>query len=239
MTKLRLLAGLCVLLGLVVIGSAGAKPATCSGGQIAAGTYDGLVVTGNCTFAAGAAITVNGNLTVADGAVLNDHALSTATVHVTGNAMVGRGAVLGLGNYNPVPPHTSAVVDGNVIANGALTLYLGGATVHGNVIVTGGGDPGRNLPIKDDTIDGNLIVQGWSGLWFGIIRDTVGGNVIANNNVATDPANDPGSDSSEIVTNTISGNLICSGNVPVAQIGDTGGTPNTVGGVKLGQCSGL
>jgi hypothetical protein len=240
MTKLRLLAGICVVLGLVVIGSAGAKPTTCSGGEIAAGTYDGLVVTGTCTFADDAAITVNGNLTVAPGAVLNDHAGAMGTtVHVTGNVSVGRGAVLGLGNYDPTPPHTSAVVDGNVVATGAATLYLGGATVHGNVIVTGGGDPGRNLPIKDDRIDGNLIVQGWSGLWFGIVRTSVGGNVIANNNVATDPTTLPGIDSSEIVTNTISGNLICQGNVPLPQIGDSEGAPNTVGGKKLGECSGL
>jgi hypothetical protein len=237
MNKLRLLAALCVLLGLVVIGSAGAKPATCSGGEIAAGTYDGLVVTGMCTFADGAEITIKGNLTVADGAVLNEHAGSTAIVHVTGNAAVGRGGVLGLGTYIPGPDHTAAIVDGNVIATGAATLYLSRATVHGNVIVTGGGDPGRNLPIKDDTIGGNVIVQGWSGLWFGIIRDTVGGNVIANGNVASDPTTLPGDDSTEIVTNTISGNLICSGNVPVAGFGDSDGAPNTVSGRKLGECT--
>src|SRR5689334_17517619 len=145
MTKLRLLLGLCALLGLVVIGSAGAKPTTCSGGTIAAGTYDGLVVSGNCTFANGAAITINGNLTVADGAILNDHGGGPATtVHVTGNAIVGRGGVLGLGTYAPGPTHTVAVVDGNVIANGAASLYLSRATVHGNVVVNGGGDPGRN-----------------------------------------------------------------------------------------------
>jgi hypothetical protein len=238
MTKLRLLVGLCALLGLVVVGTGGARPATCSGGEIAPGTYDGLVVTGTCTFGEGA-VTVRGNLTVSPGAILNDHALSPATVHVTGNVLVGQGAVAGLGDYDPTPPHTSAVVDGSVIATNALTLYLGGATVHGNVIFTGGGDPGRNLPIKDDRIDGSLIVQGWHGLWFGIIRTSVGGNVIATNNVAADPTTDPGDDSSEIVTNTVSGNLICTGNVPGVQVGDSEGDANVVAGNKLGQCAGV
>jgi hypothetical protein len=238
MTKLRLLLGICALLGLVVVGTGAARPTTCTSGEIAAGTYDGLVVTGDCTFGEGT-VTVRGNLTVAPGAVLNDHALSPATVHVTGNVLVGAGAVAGLGNYDPAPPHTSAVVDGSIIATNALTLYLGGATVHGSVIFTGGGDPGRNLPIKDDRIDGNVIVQGWHGLWFGIIRTTVGGNVIASNNVASDPTTLPGVDSSEIVTNTVSGNLICTGNVPAVQVGDSEGEANDVSGKKIGQCAGV
>ena len=61
MTKLRLLLGLCVLLVLGVVGStalAAPGPTTCSGGSIAGGTYNGLNVTGNCTFADGAAVTI-------------------------------------------------------------------------------------------------------------------------------------------------------------------------------------
>ena len=118
-------------------------------------------------------------------------------------------------------------------------------TVHGNVISNGGGDPQRNFPIKDDTIGGNLILQGWSGLWLGVIRDTVGGNVIVSNTAGTQTGEGPFEgvlDSTEIVSNTINGNLICMGNSPAAQIGDAaleGGGPNTVGGHKLGECAGL
>jgi hypothetical protein len=242
MTKLRLLLGLCVLLVLGVVGStalAAPGPTTCSGGSIAAGTYNGLNVTGNCTFADGAAVTINGNLNVADGAILNDHAASSATVLVTGNVRVGKGAVLGLGHYNPEGPH-AATVNGNIVANQPLTLYLGAITVHGNVVSNGGGDPTRNFPIKDDTIDGNLILQGWHGLWLGAIRVTVGGNVIVNNNTAADTSQLPGSDSTEVMTNTIKGNLICQGNTPAAQVNpDDGGQPNIVGGNKIGQCAGL
>jgi len=55
---------------------------------------------------------INGNLTIANGAVLNDHASGLATVHISGNVFVGKGGVLGLGNYNPTPPHNGAIVDG-------------------------------------------------------------------------------------------------------------------------------
>lgn len=241
MKNWRLLVGLSALVLAIVAGtsSAEARPGgVCTEGTISAGTYGPLTVTGNCTFGEGT-VTINGNLTVAPGAVLNDHAASPATVYVTGNVMVGEGGVVGLGSYAPAPSHSSAVVDGNVIGIRAASLYLGGMTIHGNLIVNGGGDPGRNLPLKDDTVDGNVIVQGWTGLWFGIIRDEVGGNVIVHNNAAADPTTLPGSDSSEIVTNVIQGNLICSGNTPVPQVGDSEGATNSVGGQKLGQCAGL
>jgi hypothetical protein len=247
--RLKLLFGVCLVLasGVIAAGAAGAGPATCAGGPIAPGTYDGLIVTGTCTFTPGS-LTVNGNLVVAPGASLNDHTATSSgvTVHVTGNVLVGRGAVLGLGDYDPAPPHDSAIVDGNVVANEPLSLYLGGMTVHGNVVSNGGGDPTRNFPIKDDTIDGNLIVQGWSGLWFGVLRTTVGGNVLVVNTRGTQTGDAPPFigvlDSTEIVSNTIGGNLLCFGNTPRAQIGDAaleGGGPNTVRGIKLGECASL
>ncbi len=126
---------------------------------------------------------------------------------------------------------------------GGALMYLDGDTVHGNVISIGGGpgptlNPYVNFPIKDNTILGNLVVQGWKGAWFGVLRDTVRGNVILADNVGVtiDDLGTP--DSTEVATNTISGNLICVGNVPAAQVGDSGGTPNTVGGHKIGQCCG-
>jgi hypothetical protein len=240
MTKLRLLVASCIV---VVSGvaassaSAGFGGTICSGGTIAAGTYSSLTVTGTCWFGDGE-IDVRGNIVVTAGAALNDHAAAmNTTVHVGGSVLVGKGAVIGLGDYDPT--HNAAVVDGSVLANQPASLYLGGMTVGGSLISIGGGDPGRNFPIKDDTIGGNLIMFGWSGLWFGIIRDHVGGSVFLVGNHASDPTTDPGSDSSEVVTNVIGGSLVCAANVPAAQFGDSGGTPNTVGGLKLGQCAGL
>lgn len=257
MTKLRLLAGVLALVSFSVFASSAgaARPgsATCTGGPIASDTYNGLTVTGNCWFT-GSSVVVNGNLTVAPGAVLNDHAgapdgSAPAFVHITGNATVGKGGILGLGTYNPFAPH-STTVDGNIVADQPLSLYLSFMTVHGNLISNGGGGGTtgdfRNFPTKDDTVDGNLIIQGWTGGWIGVVRDHVGGNVIFSNNTSVLNADEEGNvsvgtdpDSSEVVTNVIGGNLICEGNTPVAQIGDSGGLPNVVGGHKLGQCAGL
>jgi hypothetical protein len=165
-------------------------------------------------------------------------------VTINGNVKVGQGAVLGLGNYGPPGIKTNTVVNGNINANQPLDLYLSGITVHGNVVSNGGG-PGTteflNFPTKDDTIDGNLIIQGWSGGWIGLVRDVVGGNVIFSNNtsvITDDGSAPPDSDSSEVMTNTVGGNLICQSNTPVAQVnpGD-GGKPNTVSGNKVGECS--
>jgi len=258
MGRITVLLGSVVLM-LAVSGSiaSAAKPeaGTCSGGApgfgnaevIPAGTYNGFTVTGNCVTGPGL-VTIDGKLTIADGGVLNDHASGQGTVHITGNVTVGKGAVLGLGDYNPVPPHTSAVVDGNITAHQPETLYLGGMTIHGNLVSNGGGDPAseRNFPIKDDTIDGNVIIQGWHGFWFGIIRVNVGGNVVVANTSGTQVGL-PGTefegilDSTEIVSNIIGGNLICHGNTPQAQIGDAildeGNGPNTVGGNALGECA--
>jgi hypothetical protein len=215
---------------------------SCAGGTpaspqvVPAGTYNGFTVTGNCVFGPGT-VTINGQLIIADGGILNDHASGQATVRITGNVIVGKDAVLGLGDYDTALPHDSAIVNGNVVANGPATLYLGGMTIHGNLVSNGGSGPGRNFPIKDDTIDGNLIVQGWTGQWIGVIRDQVGGNVIFSRNTAMDTSVVPGSDSSEVQTNAIKGNLICQGNTPTAQINVfDGGEPNVVGGNSVGEC---
>jgi hypothetical protein len=252
MRKMRLLVALFALCGLMAVSSAvAAAPgsATCSGGPIAGGTYTSLTVTGSC-FWAGDPVTITGNLTVADGALLNDHDFSTATVTVEGNVKVGKGAVLGLGSYNPFSgQHTT--VAGNVTANQPLSLYLSFITVHGNLISNGGGGgvtgEFRNYPTKDVTVDGNMVIQGWTGGWIGVIRDHVGGNVVFSNNasVINGLVNPPvpgevDPDSSEIMTNVIGGNLVCQGNTPAAQVNpDDGGQPNTVGGHKIGQCAGL
>jgi len=241
--KLRLLFGLFGLLVVGVVGSAAlaASPGgyTCSGGAIPAGTYDGLTVAAGSTCAfAGGTVEINGNLVLEEGAILNDHAGPVASVHVSGNVKVGKGAVLGLGSYNPAAQQQT-VVDGNVIATQPLTLYLSFMTIHGNLMSTGGGDPERNFPLKDITVDGNLSIQGWSGLWMGVIRDTVGGNVIVNNNTATNTSELPGVDSTEVVNNDIVGNLVCQHNSPPAQIGDAEQPGSRVGGLKIGECAGF
>lgn len=230
-----------------------------SAGTPLSGTQHGnLTVTGNAYVANGAALNVSGNLTIAPGACLD--AFSTGTVTVGGNIKVGKGAVLGLGcspgAIGPFPPcgdtTTNDRVGGNIIADHPLTMYLTAIRVSGNVISSGGGDitavdsengPGLSFPVKENIIGGNLIIQGWAGAWVGALRNHVGGNLDFSQNIGarvgdTDPyVGVP--DSSEVADNVVSGNLICHGNTPSAQLGDSGGGPNTVGGNKIGECAGL
>jgi hypothetical protein len=258
---------LAALGALLVVGGSeafAAGPSTCSNAQLVGGTYGSVTVTGTCSVAFNADITINGNLTVSDGGVFAG--IIPSTVHVTGNVKVGRGALLGLGYAT-----TTDVVDGNVNANQPLSLYLGSVTIHGNVVSNGGGTADRfyNFPIKDNTIDGNVIIQGWTGGWWGVIANTIGGNVnVSNNTSVVHPTDDAGCmasgtfpggcdaapgadpDAGEVQSRAtptpvvrqqlISGNLICFGNSPAAQInpGDGGG-PNVVGGNKIGECAGL
>jgi hypothetical protein len=234
--KLRTLLMLATLatLGLVAASATAASPqaTTCSDGNIAAGTYKGLIVTGTCTFT-GDRVKVNGDLVVAPGGSLNDHAVSTTEVHVTGDVIVGDGGILGLGTYNPDVEHKTQV-GGSIIATNPTSLYVSFVRVHGDFISSGGSGPGRNYPTKDDTIDGNLSITGWTGFWVGLVRDTVGGSVTFSNNSGDNP------DSSEVMTNVIGGNLICTGNTPAATVNpEDGGMPNVVGGTATGECAGL
>lgn len=239
--RLFLLAG-AVLASVTAVSTAFAgKPSTgsCSGGLVQPGVYSSYTVTGNCFFAGGS-VTINGNLTVANGASLNAHAATFAVVHVSGNAIVGKNAILGLGAFGPPDiPQTGTVVDGNVIANQPQSLYLSAMTIHGNLISNGGSGPGLNFPLKNLIVGGNVALQGWNGLWIGLFRSQIGGNVVFSKNSGVQIGETGLPDSSEIADNVISGNLICHGNDPAAQIGDSGGGPNTVGGNALGQCSAL
>jgi hypothetical protein len=237
---------------------------------MAAGTYRGFVVTGDCMIAKGAVVHINGNLTIASGAKLDDHGAEMwqgAEIHVTGSIHVGKGAVLGLG-WNaggPLPEGEGSLgpdtVGGNIIATQPLALQIGGVSIGGNLISNGGGVLSssladfRNFPVEDNVIHGNLVIQGWRGGWFGVIRNTIDGNAIISRNTSisngdTGPGMD--TDSNEVMSTdasplggpvfpqTIGGNLICFGNVPAAQYNPVDfGAANFVHGKALGQCAGL
>lgn len=246
--RLKLWLGLSALLALGVWAAPSAAdpssvPICPSAGTALSGSYHNLTITGNAYVAGTATLSVRGNLTLAPGSCLD--AFSLGTVTVNGNILVKQGATLGLGctgnAIGPGPPcdgmTTDDTVGGNVIANQPLTMYLDGDMIRGNVVSNGGGpglsltQPFLNFPVKDNAIGGNLILQGWHGGWAGAIRNVVGGNVIFSRNVSVQ---DP--DANEVVTNSIRGNLICFGNSPAVQVGDSGGSPNNVGGKKIGQC---
>ncbi len=78
---------------------------------------------------------------------------------------------------------------------------------------------------------GDVVIRGLHSCWLGVIRNQVGGSVQLIGNRFGDP------DAMEIVTNTIAGNLACFNNNPHAQVGDSMGEPNVVGGQKRGECA--
>jgi hypothetical protein len=243
--------------------AAGSGAGTCSGGTMAANTYRSFVVTDTCTIAYGANVQINGNLTIKPGARLNDHGAEgwmNAQVHVTGNIYVGKGAVLGLGWNSPEGTQGPDTVGGNIIANQPLALQIGNVTINGNLVSNGGGvlstsaDDFRNFPIKDNVIHGNLVIQGWTGGWIGVIRNTIDGNAIIANNRSYSSDLGPGTDEDStevmgtdatafggpIVPQTIGGNLICHGNLPAAQVNPLdAGAPSIVMGKKIGECARL
>jgi hypothetical protein len=254
MVKLRLLVGLCAVLAPVVLASTATAdpfvgpPICSSAGKAISGTDGSLTITGNAYVASGTTLTVKGSLTLARGACLD--AFTLGTVNVGGNVLVSKGAILALGcspgSIGPFPPcgttTTSDTVGGSIVASQPLTMYLDGDTINGSVTSAGGGpgptlNPYINFPIKENLIGGNLTVSGWQGAWFGVLRNTVHGNVTLSQNVGVTIGELGTLDSTEIVTNTISGNLTCAGNSPAAQFGDSGGAPNVVGGRKIGQCT--
>jgi hypothetical protein len=254
MKRPKLLFSLITLAALALGGSgiaaAGAGATTCSAGTLPPGVYKDLKVTGYCKI--DDMVIINGNVKVEDGAYLDATYLGTRLT-IDGDVKVGKDATLGLGcawGYHDCGTDTnwlgSVVVNGNIDAKDALTMYLDYAIVLGNVSWHHGGDitmgdsggleNGLVNAIKDNVIGGNLTVDGWAGAWFGVIRNTVFGNVTVAHTVGN-RGNPP--DSTEIATNIISGNLSCHDNSPPAQIGDSGGSPNIVNGRKTGECAGL
>jgi hypothetical protein len=245
--------GLLVLFGIQAGTASATGAATCSGGSVAAGHYSSLTIAGFCTLDAGN-VSVSLNLTVAPGAGLLA-AFGGSNLIVGQNVSVGAGSILVLGcepeafpcfNDNPVSPTMSThdTVGLNLIADGALMMLIHGNHIGRNVSQSGGGGGvtcnlfpvGPNGPpaystYEDNTIGGNASISGVQTCWMGFIRNTVAGNVNYTNNVLADP------DGNEVVTNTIGRNLNCSGNDPVPQVGDSQGSPNTVGGRATGQCA--
>jgi hypothetical protein len=264
----RLLSASALLIGLVVSPSiAAAQPSTtppanfsaiCFGatsGTAVTGTYGNLTITGNMYVPDGASLNVSGTLTVGPGACLD--AFSLGTVKVGQNVQVQNGATLALGcapGSNGPPPvapcffqTTNDTVGGSIIANAPLTMYLTAVNVGGNVTSNGGGSPNPaiSFPVKNMTIAGNLVLQGWHGAWIGALRNHVNGSVTISNNVGSRIGDTGKPDSTEVVTNTVGGNLICENNTPPAQLGDATEDPlngnglNTVGGRTTGECKGL
>jgi hypothetical protein len=258
--KLRLLLATCLALASGVgvsaaLGASKGNGATCGNETLASGSYNGLTVTGHCIV--DTQVKINGGVTVANGAWL-DAAYPGTRLAVNGGVAVGNGAILGLGcsfgyhdcGFDPTAWIGAVRVNGGIVGDKPLTMYLDFITVNGGVTSHGGGDAsmgdtelgqdnGINFVVKDDSINGGLTLDGWTGAWIGAIRDKVHGGVTVSNNVGDRIGDLKTPDSTEVATNVISGNLSCQNNSPPAQLGDSGGQLNTVSGHALGECAGL
>ncbi|HWC23830.1 MAG TPA: hypothetical protein VG502_16160 [Flexivirga sp.] len=238
--------------------SSGSTAVTCTGGEIASGTYSSVTIAGNCSVPAHATVMITGNLNVLSGARLDaDSAPSTITVGHNVTAAPGSSTGLGCtaahggctsggpdGNGPYAGEMSNILIKGNASFDHVFNAALNGITVNGNVTSVGGGGGGGGFPevfipfsVKDDTIHGNLSVSGLTSTWFGVIRSTIDGNVALSNIWMSDP------DGNEIVHDTIGKNLICTNMSPAPQFGDADdGIPDpsypysTVGRNALGQC---
>jgi hypothetical protein len=256
-----------VALALAGTSAANAAPAgngSCSGGDVASGTYANFVATGRCVVPAYGHVVIRGNLTIAPGAGFDATQWSSSTAAIGGNVTAGPGSIFALGctGAHPcsdgLPPDeqhgTTApgadYVGGNVTLNQVYNAAMNGIRIGGNLTSKGGGaglipqvdenSPFIPFSVKDDTIRGNVTVTGLRTVWFGVVRSIVGGNMTLTNNAGSDR------DANEVVGNTVGGNLSCSGNSPAAQYGDAVPSvpqgPNDYGwnnvrGKRLGECA--
>jgi len=230
-----------------------AGAATCSGGSVAAGSYQSLTISGFFTVDAGN-VSVAHDVTVAPGGELIA-AFGGSDVHVGGNLSVQANGVLILGcepeafvcvndpDQNVGTLITNDTIGRNLTTQGALAVIVHATKIGLNEVVHGGGGgvtcastipnipgPPAYIDFEDTSVGGNAIIQGVESCWAGFIRDTVGHNVIYQRNTFADP------DASELTTNTVAGNMICFGNSPQVQFGDSTGAPDKVGGHALGEC---
>ena len=155
-----------------------------------------------------------------------------------------------------------ARVDGNLTGVGALGVVVHSVSIGGSVSLVGGGggtagppaswgacfgaatpepwasDPslgGSMTPVytdfEDSSIGGNFTNSGRQSCFNGTFRNQIGGNATFVGNRMGDP------DAMEVAGNVIGGDMICASNLPAVQFGDSGGSPNTVGGGwASGQC---
>jgi len=238
------------LSGLVFTAGAGASglpqfgSVTCHHGNIKSGVYSSLRVAGPCTVPTGATVHVRNDVFVAHDAVLNQ--VTQSTLNIGGDLTVRRHAVVGLGCNDEVgcASSTDDHIGGSLRSWRAKAVVIEQETIGGDVVIRrGGGSMDCSstalfggpyfATVHDSVIGGNLVFRGVHSCWFGLIRSHIAGNVKIGENRMGDP------DAMEVVTNVIGGNLSCFDNVPHAQVGDSGGAPNIVGGEKRGECRAL
>ncbi|BDZ55978.1 hypothetical protein [Agromyces marinus] len=250
-------AGALALVGSPALAAPGGGSYTCAGGDIPSGHYSSVTVTGDCGIEVGATIDIARNLEVADGAALRGD-LVASTITIGRNVTAGEGSYLALGcqpsslvgntghacwgmatSPEEEPQDVSEVrIGGNVSATGAESVALNGVEVARNVTLRGGGGAFTYWPIKNNSIGGNVTIDGVTAEWIGVMFNVVDGNVTLTDITSVDshPFADP---VVYIVKNQIGRNLTCSNLVHGVSGGFDPTGVNVVGRNANGQCAGL
>jgi len=155
--------------------------------------------------------------------------INSGSVEVDGNVTVGSEATLS------VSSPAKFTVNGSLVAVNAASISIipapiGTANIMGSVSAS-------------DTLGAGIVMQYlFIGGTLSVVNSNVGIIDLSANNVAGNAVVKTNATSKDLVhsdliqDNTIGGSLVCAGNMPPPV--DLG-APNTVGGNKVGQCSGL
>jgi hypothetical protein len=171
-------------------------------------------------------LNVGGRVTVADQGVFGD-LQNSSPVHVGGPVVVGNDAVFVAGKETANGPIVNSF-GGRVIGTQVSSVQIHNANIAGSVVLAGGGAENPVVPhvnfndLEDNHIGGNVVETGYSGVWAGVLRNTIQGNLVF--------ANNSNMDEFDIGSNTVAGNAICVGNNPAVNTGGSPGSPNTVNG---------
>jgi hypothetical protein len=183
--------------------------------------------------AAAQTTTCTSTLPAGDYTAVNVPAAATCNVSTSGNVSVSGNVTVGSGATLQDFGTATFTVGSSLLAVGAKMIYLvpntGGAVdILGSVSVSGAT---QTVDIRDSFIGGTLSVANSTiSAYINLSANSVAANVLNRSNTAPAPGDN------DVNGNAIGGSLVCTGNSPAPQ---DGGTPNTVGGSKVGQCSGL
>ena len=234
---------------------------TCTGGEIPAGSYASIKVTGPCSLASTGSFFVFGNIEAKTGGLLYGGTTDNF-LWVRGNINVGSGGGLFLGcdiltscvPFAPTPtgprltaPATSdpiilwAFIGGSVNGMGAAAVVVLGAQITKNFDIDGGGLGAGYCTTAPVTVSGT----GPFGPFFALGFSTVGGNAEVDHvntcgvvfflNLVNGNLSDNDNTTSlgnVVVENSIGNNLSCKRNVPPPDLY----WENFVGGHSSGQC---
>jgi hypothetical protein len=246
----------------IVFAVGGASPAgasgnyTCSGGSphipsvIPAGTYASITVKGFCAPADPGVLTVAKSLTVVPGATFFS-LFGHATVAIHGNVDVQAGGRFALGcapafdvSCLDDPKATSHdTIGGNLSAERAGLLIVHNDTIDGNVGVQGGGGGlncrnirGLHTPAYVD-FDANVLGRNVSIVGLRTCWSGFSNNTVGGNVSFNDNHTLIG-DGNFVGGNTIARNLSCNRDAPRPHLSDLVPVPNSVSGHTEGQCVG-